>query len=142
MKYYLEQSEEVLKNLETADTGLTADVAQERLLKNGKNKLEEAKKDSLIKRFFKQMKDPMIIILLGAALISGATALYSGEEFADALVIGSTAGENNAPVLLTPSVAARKSVIDYIKGSKINKLIVIGGTARIPESVVNPLAVK
>lgn len=87
MKYYLEQSEEVLKNLETADTGLTADVAQERLLKNGKNKLEEAKKDSLIKRFFKQMQDPMIIILLGAALISGVTAVYSGEEFADVFII-------------------------------------------------------
>ena len=87
MNYYLEQSEEILKALETTEEGLTAQEAADRLLKNGKNKLEEAKKDSLIKRLFKQMKDPMILILLGAALISGITSFYSGEEMADVFII-------------------------------------------------------
>ena len=57
------------------------------LLKNGKNKLNEAKKTPLLVRFLKQMADPMIIILLVAALVSGITAAYSGESFADVIII-------------------------------------------------------
>jgi Ca2+-transporting ATPase len=57
------------------------------LAKNGKNKLAEAKKDSLFKRFMSQMADPMIIILIVAAAISGVTAFYSGESFADVIII-------------------------------------------------------
>lgn len=87
MNFYLEQSEEILKTLETTETGLTDIEAEVRLQKNGKNKLKESKKDSLIKRFLKQMKDPMILILLGAALISGITSFYSGEELADVFII-------------------------------------------------------
>ena len=70
MKHYLEQAEAVLRDVDSRDSGLTAAEAAERLAKNGRNKLAEAKKDSLIKRFFQQMADPMIIILLAAAAIS------------------------------------------------------------------------
>ena len=69
MKHYLEQAEAVLRDVDSRDSGLTAAEAAERLAKNGRNKLAEAKKDSLIKRFFQQMADPMIIILLAAGVL-------------------------------------------------------------------------
>ena len=54
MKHYLEQSDKVLTELETSADGLSATEAQARLEKNGKNKLAEGKKESLLRRFFKQ----------------------------------------------------------------------------------------
>jgi Ca2+-transporting ATPase len=87
MKYYLEQAENVLKVVGSKAEGLTVSEAKERLEKNGKNKLVEGKKDSLIKRFLSQLTDPMIIILLVAAAISGATSIYAGESIADVFII-------------------------------------------------------
>ena len=87
MKYYHEDAERVLAELHSAKEGLSAQEAQRRLEENGKNKLAEGKKDSLIKQFFKQMADPMIIILLVAAAISGVLAAVQGESFADVIII-------------------------------------------------------
>ena len=87
MKHYLEQAEAVLRDVASRDSGLTAAEAAERLAKNGRNKLAEAKKDSLIKRFFQQMADPMIIILLAAAAISAVLAVVENESFADVIII-------------------------------------------------------
>ncbi|MBR6619948.1 MAG: cation-translocating P-type ATPase [Clostridia bacterium] len=75
MKYYLQETQAVFEALKSSETGLSAQEAASRLEKNGKNKLAEAKKDSMIKKFFDQMKDPMIIILIVAAAISAATEM-------------------------------------------------------------------
>ncbi|KNZ40407.1 cation-translocating P-type ATPase [Acetobacterium bakii] len=87
MKKYLQTTEEVLRELNSQRDGLSAGEAAKRLEENGKNKLTEAKKDSLAVRLFNQLKDPMIIILIVAAIISGITAVYSGESFADVIII-------------------------------------------------------
>ena len=87
MKKYLQTSGEVLKELNSGRDGLSNVEAGARLKENGKNKLDEAKKDSVIVRFFNQLKDPMIVILIAAAVISGITAAYSGESFADVIII-------------------------------------------------------
>jgi len=87
MKEYLKTAKEVLENFQTDENGLSGSDAQERLEKNGKNKLVEAKKVPLFIRFLKQLKDPMVIILMAAAVISGITAAYSGESFADVIII-------------------------------------------------------
>lgn len=88
MKHYLKESKEVLKAFETDENGLTSEEALKREEKYGKNKLQEAKKTSVIKRFFKQLADPMIIILLAAAGISAITAtIESGEGYADVIII-------------------------------------------------------
>ena len=87
MKYYCEDSNEVLARLESAQEGLSAREADARLAKHGPNKLATAKKETLLQRFFAQLKDPMIIILLAAAAVSGITAAYSGESFADVFII-------------------------------------------------------
>ncbi len=87
MKFYLETSDKVLEELKSSSTGLSSKEAEERLLKNGKNKLAEGKKTSLISRFIKQIADPMIIVLIVAAAISGITAVYENESFADVFII-------------------------------------------------------
>ena len=87
MKEYLSSLEEVLKEQNSSQEGLTTGEAQERLSKYGKNELEKGKKTSLLQRFLKELADPMIIILIVAAIISGITAFYEGESFADVIII-------------------------------------------------------
>lgn len=87
MKYYLKSSEEVLKALGSSSEGLTSQEAEKRLASNGKNKLKEPEKDSMLKRFMSQLADPMIIILLAAATISAVTAIIGNDSFADVFII-------------------------------------------------------
>ena len=87
MKPYLLDSEATLASVASSARGLTASQAEQRLCDNGPNKLAEGKKTPLIVRFFQQMKDPMILILLAAAIISGITAVLEGESFADVIII-------------------------------------------------------
>ena len=87
MRFYCEDTEAVLHDVGSTSDGLTTAEAEKRLAENGKNKLAEGKKDSLVKRFFQQMGDPMIIILLVAAAISGVLAVVQGESFADVIII-------------------------------------------------------
>ena len=84
MKFYLEQVEDVFREVGSAKDGLSATEAAQRLEKNGKNKLDEGKKDSLLKRFVDQLKDPMIIMLIVAAAISCVTGFVGPEHKLDA----------------------------------------------------------
>lgn len=88
MKDYLKSEEEVLREQDVdAEQGLSEAQAARRLEEHGKNKLVEAKKTPIWKRFLSQLADPMIIILIAAAAVSGITAVYAGESFADVIII-------------------------------------------------------
>ena len=87
MKPYLEDKEAVLKAEGSSMEGLSDAEAAARLEKYGPNKLKEGKKDSLLKKFLGELKDPMTIVLIIAAAVSAATALYAGESLTDALII-------------------------------------------------------
>lgn len=87
MEPYLISQEEVLSEMNTGIRGLSAQEAERRLTKYGPNRLAEGKKESLLHRFLKELADPMIIILIVAAVISGITAAYSGESFTDVIII-------------------------------------------------------
>ena len=87
MKYYCEDAEQVLSEVGSTRQGLEPAEAERRLAANGKNKLAEGKKDSLLKRFMDQLADPMILILLAAAAISGVLAVVEGESFVDVIII-------------------------------------------------------
>lgn len=87
MKHYLSDAPQVLSQLGSAEGGLRGEEALERLAKNGRNKLAEAKKDSLLRQFLKQLADPMILILLAAAAISAVLAFAEGESLADVAII-------------------------------------------------------
>ncbi len=87
MDFYLRSADEVLADVGSTSGGLTSAQAAAATEKYGKNKLIEAKKVSIIRRFFAQLADPMIIILLVAAAISMVTSLYAGESFTDVFII-------------------------------------------------------
>ncbi len=87
MKHYSEDINSVLAETQSSVNGLSSQEAEARLLANGKNKLAEAKKDSLLKRFISQLMDPMILILLAAAGISGVLAVVENESFTDVIII-------------------------------------------------------
>ena len=88
MKHYCEESASVLQAVGSArETGLSAKEAEKRLEENGKNKLVAAKKESLVRRFFEQLADPMIIILIVAAVISGVLAVVESEFPTDVIII-------------------------------------------------------
>ena len=81
MKYYCEEKDLVMRQLDSGENGLSQAEAERRLAENGKNKLAAAKKDSILKQLLKQLADPMIIILLAAAAISGVLAVSSLTPF-------------------------------------------------------------
>ena len=70
MKFYSADKEAVIEQVGSPPDGLASAEAEKRLAENGKNKLAEGKKESLVKRFLKQLAEPMTIILLVAAAIS------------------------------------------------------------------------
>ncbi len=93
MKHYLEEAASVLAEVKSSENGLSSAEAEKRLAENGKNKLKEAEKDSLFKKFINSLADPMIIMLLVAAAIQGVVAVIEAggkpgiKDFADVLVI-------------------------------------------------------
>ncbi len=87
MRYYCEDKDKVLSEVNSSENGLTSEEAKKRLEANGKNCLKAAKGKSLIMRFLEQLSDPMIVILLAAAVISGVLAVIENESFADAIII-------------------------------------------------------
>ena len=86
MKHYLHEVADVFAEVKSSEAGLTSAEAQKRLEANGKNKLAEAKKASMFSRFIDQLKDPMIIILLVAAVISAVTEFIEHDPAAGAYV--------------------------------------------------------
>ena len=75
MQEYLQKAEDVFASVKSSAQGLTAAEAQKRLAEHGENKLQEGKKKSLIRRLLEQFTDPMIIILIVAAVISAVTSI-------------------------------------------------------------------
>lgn len=84
--WFTKSPAETLSELETSQTGgLTAQEAEKRLDQYGPNALAGGKKESLAVRFLKQMKDPMIIVLLAAAVLSLIAS--GGKDWIEAVII-------------------------------------------------------
>ncbi len=81
----IEQTE---KELETSiENGLNKEQVEKAREKYGLNELKAKKKKSLIIKFLEQFKDFMIIILIIAAIISGAVGIAQGEGITDTIII-------------------------------------------------------
>lgn len=87
MKEYFAEKETVLREYNSSENGLTADEAKSRLDTNGKNKLAQGKKETLLHKFLMQFADPMIIILIAAAVVSAITSVYEHEFPSDVIII-------------------------------------------------------
>lgn len=81
---YKKTKEEILHELHCTPNGLSSDQRKESQQIHGRNELPEPKKDSLFKKFLLQMKDPLTLILIGAAIIS---IIADPHEWAESLII-------------------------------------------------------
>ncbi len=114
MKFYLEDTSSVLDEVQSTGEGLNSAEAAARLEKNGKNKLVEAKKESLIHRFLKQLAEPMTIILLVAAAISAGVEIYNGLQHGF---------EFPADVVIILAVVIINAILGVFQESKAEKAI-------------------
>lgn len=74
MNWYQMSKEQVLKKLGVTKDGLSSEKAEELLIQNGENVLQEGKKKTALQVFFGQFADLLVIILIIAAVIS----MFSG----------------------------------------------------------------
>ena len=88
IKWFTKEVKEVEKELETnLEKGLTNEEIKKRQEKYGLNQLKAAKKKSLLQRFADQFKDFSIIVLIIAAIVSGAVGIAEGEGITDTIII-------------------------------------------------------
>jgi len=76
------EAEKVAEALKTSPQGLSNEEARKRLMEYGPNELVEKKKKTPLEMFLDQFRDFMILVLIGAAVISGIVG-----EVTDTLVI-------------------------------------------------------
>ncbi len=80
--------EEVQKELETdSQKGLSTKEVEKRKEKYGLNELKAKKKKTLLQKFIEQFKDFSIIVLIIAAIVSGAVGIAEGEGITDTIII-------------------------------------------------------
>lgn len=77
--------EQVMKELDSRPSGLTERESAQRLERLGPNQLEPPRKPSVMARVLGQLKDPMILVLLGAAALSLVAS--GGEDWLDGAII-------------------------------------------------------
>lgn len=70
---------------------------------------------------------------------SDTAVIANGDNYPDALSIGSWAAQNGVPVLLTDSTSLPYATSQALKDLNIKKTIVIGGTGAVSEEVYNQL---
>lgn len=82
ISWHSESSEHVIQILHSSEDGLSDEEARRRLAQYGKNELHKKKKKSIGKMLLEQVTDAMVLILVGAAILS----MFLG-EWAEATVI-------------------------------------------------------
>ena len=80
--WYSMTKEDVLDKVKTDEDGLTSKEARKRLERDGKNTLPKKKKDSVVKIFFNEFKNPILLLLLVAVIAS-----FIGNEPVEAIAI-------------------------------------------------------
>ena len=115
MQEFNKTIEETIKETESTLHGLSSLQAEDRLQKDGLNELEAPPSLPMWKRFINQMKDPMIIILLIAALVSGITTYY------ESVLSQSSAFPTDSMIILI--VVIINAVLGVVQESKAEKAI-------------------
>lgn len=88
MKYYNKTLEEIYKELNTNENGLTKQSINKLLKEYGNNIIDEAKKKSNLRRFLDQFNDMMIIVLIIVAILMLIYGILYSNDFSDSIIIG------------------------------------------------------
>ena len=135
-RYYLEEVQEVLRSLETDMNGIDPEQAALRLENRGMTKLAEARKKTVFERLIDQLKDPMVIILIAAAVISGIV-----REFADAVVILAVVILNSVLGVVQEERpkghrSPGEAVLAFLEGQKERPIMQIKSEELVPGDIV------
>ena len=126
MDWYKKSSEEVITALNTdLNTGLKTEVVEENITKYGLNELTEQKGKSFLSKIKEQFSDFLVLILIGAALVS----VFVG-EVQDAVVILAIVVVN-AFLGLYQEGKAEKSLEALKKMASPNAKVVRNGTTEV-----------
>lgn len=134
MEWYRQSKEDSLSTLDTSvDSGLTSDEVLSRLEKYGTNELKEERKKGFLSKVIAQFSDFLVLILIGAAIISFAVG-----ESKDAIVIIAIVIVN-AFLGIYQEGRAEKSLDALKKMASPNAKVVRNGTVlEIPASNLVP----
>ncbi len=131
MDWWNKEAREVGQSLGTSlENGLSPEEARKRLLENGKNMLrQEEKKAGVLRRFFAQFNDFMIMLLLIAAGISFAVSYWNGEkDFIDSAIIIAIVVLNALLGVIQESKAQK--ALEALKKMSAPKAVVLRGGRR------------
>lgn len=87
IEYYKREVDDLYQILGSRRSGLSEVEVQERLIRDGENKLTEQKKKSNLILFLEQFNDLMVIILILAAVFSMVISYVRGESYVDSIII-------------------------------------------------------
>lgn len=122
--------DEIFKLLDTSPDGLSFDEAKERLKKYGKNELEE-KRESLFVIFLRQFNNPLVFILIAAAIIT----VFIGDKLDAGIIAGIIL--INAVIGFVQEVKARTSLEALKKLTEIKATVLREGKqSEIPVSEI------
>ena len=133
MEDYLSSAEEVLAGQKATPEGLLQDEIIARQIKYGPNTLKAAPKKSLLLRIWEQVRDPMILILAVAAIVSGSMG-----EVPDMCIIFVVIAVNTVLGIIQESKA--EAAIEALqKMSSATSKVRRGGTAvSVPSAEIVP----
>ena len=89
-KYWSITYEKVMQNLQSSIAGLSDEEAQKRLKEYGENTIKREKKATKLILFLKQLKNPIMLILIFATLVSAITGDLTDALIIIAIILGSS----------------------------------------------------
>ncbi|EAQ96072.1 cation-translocating P-type ATPase [Congregibacter litoralis] len=137
IRAYALSEEDVLDGLETAAEGLTQAQADRRLEKYGPNEIAFRKTPAWL-RFLRQFNDPMVIILLLTAAVTGVLTALGSHMLPDTIVIVSVVVLN--AVLGFVQEGKAEGALDALRNMMVPECLVLrdGERQRLPSRLLVP----
>jgi magnesium-transporting ATPase (P-type) len=119
--FYSISTEQVLQTLQAGPHGLTRDEAKQRLAKFGKNHLFQAKGESALKILWRQIKNPLIYILIFSSILAVVLGKFTDGIVVIAVVI------INTLIGFTQEIQAGKAISSLMKLVPLNATVLRDG---------------
>jgi magnesium-transporting ATPase (P-type) len=135
--WYSQSGDELLDALQSSAAGLTKAVAAARLERYGPNELKFRKTPAWL-RFGRQFNDPMVIILLVTALVTGTLTALGNHMLPDTIVIASVVLLNS--VLGFVQEGRAEGALDALRNMMVQECLALrdGVQQRIPACQLVP----
>jgi calcium-translocating P-type ATPase len=135
--WYGLSTEELIDALGASAQGLSDEIAAERLEKYGPNEIEFKKTPGWL-RFLRQFRDPMVIILLATAFVTGTLTVLGSHMLPDTIVIASVVLLN--AILSFVQEGKAEGALDALRNMMVQDCQVVrqGRQRRIPAGELVP----